>query len=430
MSSNWRCFCDNRSFFVVAQALLECRCETPSLVVCWPAAAMANSSLRQCAAAVKREDVHCDKGFRKRFPDPADPVAVEWRSHYLFLNAAQSNCLDCVRYWVGQGASLQKGTMNNSGWTVWTFAEHGKAKDVLEYLRTLPAVASAPSAPESTSSGARASRDAGATSTRMSWNKIPPPPPLPPPAEEEEDEPEASVCFSEEADSLLWHAAMHGDMETLRQSSSGTACLELRPDFNDNLPQEMSSWTLREFLKLKQLCDSDATSCVQAVLAYISDLEKEVIATVLEKLSGSVPFKSNLSFKILSSLWRGEVVGHSNRESEALTRELWRKAFCAEVTTSAFEVCLQKEDIESHLFDTAWDANISHITSTRLWSLRMHAWAAHHWGNDSRLHDIHQLLCQAEEDAIGRIAQNIPQYDSAERRTVLKLLDLLDLETA
>ena len=68
-------------------------------------------------------------------------------------------------------------------------------------------------------------------SSKQTWSKPPPPPPLEHAEEnssiaDETEIEQASVCFSDEDDTLLWYSAMRGDRQTLERNESETKCLE------------------------------------------------------------------------------------------------------------------------------------------------------------------------------------------------------------
>lgn len=126
-------------------------------------------SCSRCPAAEQKADAHCDKSFRKRFGETADAAALKWGDHFLFLNAAQADCVDCVRFWVARGADLSLGTMNNSTWNALEFAKHGKAHRVLGFLQSL----------ETAKSDADASKWGRPAAASSSPSGQPPPPPPP-----------------------------------------------------------------------------------------------------------------------------------------------------------------------------------------------------------------------------------------------------------
>jgi hypothetical protein len=217
---------------------------------------------------------------------------------------------------------------------------------------------------------------------------------------------------------------MRGDRQTLELHESAQGCLELRPGFSATLPAEVSSWTLRNFLNLKLLVDTKQNLDVPSVLAWLADIENKAIMEIVDKMLGRVPFRSTRSVDVLSSLWKGRVIGHGNSQSEVQTRELWRNALSLTLAASDFAMRLQEAGWSECLFDTAWDANIIHITSTRFWSLRMHCFAAQQWSGDVRRRDIWKILCEAETNAIERVAKKVPHFSESERRALLNLLDM------
>ena len=48
-------------------------------------------------------------------------------NHYRFLYSVRANCVDCVSFWLQNGADVDRGTDNHQNWTAMVFAEHYKA---------------------------------------------------------------------------------------------------------------------------------------------------------------------------------------------------------------------------------------------------------------------------------------------------------------
>lgn len=405
---------------------------------------MSGPDARLCAAAQAKELAHCAPGFKNRFGADCEPaVRAEWREHYLFLHAVQADCLECVCFWINRGADLQKGTINNPAWNACEWAKTGRADRVGKYLETLSGSVSkgletleGPSeAPVYVSRWGRA-RQLPETSVA--------------PAEKEAclTKTEDKVCFSDSDDSELWYTAMRGDRALLETMEDAPRCLQLRPEYGFALPDALWSWSLREFLKLRDLfqskyghkisdqmiqTDKSRTSNkmrqkkvdVQPVLAWLQTMEEETVMLMVKKMQGDMFVVKKESMDLLGLLWTGRVHGHGTSSSEMGTRELWRKVFST-MTVSDLQQILQEKDVRSRLFDTAWDVNISHTRSTRHWTIRLHCYAAHLCSKESRLRQMWTLLCEAEEVCIAEVAKDLAEgknYSQSEMEAFFRLLD-------
>lgn len=59
---------------------------------------------------------------------------ITWKEHYLFLWACSADCVDCVEYWIRNGADLRKGTGNHPGRNARYYAQQGEAVRTLAFL--------------------------------------------------------------------------------------------------------------------------------------------------------------------------------------------------------------------------------------------------------------------------------------------------------
>ena len=67
-----------------------------------------------CRGARGAPDIHLDRKTPRS-------------NHYRFLYSVRANCVDCVSFWLQNGADVNRGTDNHQNWTAMAFAEHYKA---------------------------------------------------------------------------------------------------------------------------------------------------------------------------------------------------------------------------------------------------------------------------------------------------------------
>ena len=390
---------------------------------------MARPTCRLCQNASEKADYHCDKGFRKRFGSNCDPVeAAEWREHYLLLNAASANCLDCVSFWVAKGASLEKGTKSNPNWNGLGFAQHAKAWDVIAYLENLAGKNDAvlPRSPKRSRKKEAEKFDTADTKMDPGENSSSVVGQTGQAAKEHSEK----TYFVREEDEIVWAAALKGDRESLEQENTRSYhCLEVRPAFDIGLPTDTLTWTLREFVKLKYVWTGKQDEGLKSVLQYLSDMEEQAMQKVIEQMSDDSNIPNKRVKNMMELLWSGRVIGHSKSESAVKTRELWRKAFDSEISASDFQNWLRENltTMKKCLFDRAQDVCISHVISTRLWSLRMHCLAVLVHQEDVRLSEISQILRKLEDAIIENAATRLKtegktKYRTSEKDLLSKLL--------
>ena len=85
---------------------------------------LGRAAMNVCVGAQENHYFHVGKKARKQLQSKPE----EEREHYLFLYAAQGDCVCCCKFWLANGASLSRGSRNHPQWNALAWAEHAQAQ--------------------------------------------------------------------------------------------------------------------------------------------------------------------------------------------------------------------------------------------------------------------------------------------------------------
>lgn len=371
--------------------------------------------MRRCHRAELEADVHMDKQTKQRFRNGAN---AEWFDHYCFLFAASSNCAACVTYWLRAGADIHRTSMSKA-YTALDFAEYQNATECVNILKQA-AESSQSHGRAPTLEVAKQAAESSQSHRRAATLEVapPPPPPGPPPVD---DKQVFLRCFDSVDDARFWSQILNGDVGLCREQMRGQQ-LFLRPEYDgckSEIPTALSTWGLREFIRLKSMRASSDHPNVQVVLDELDRKESQLAMDTYQEHQATD--QHSLLYKTFSGLLNGHVVGHSVDPWNRECCRFWQLALTHEV--EQLQCVLTDEVLCESLVASAWDARISHVPECKNWPLRMYCRV-----NTLRpdvdmvmAEEILATVLRAEEDFACKVAKKIPHMDAH----VCALLDIL-----